>query len=71
MEPLIVHQLSPDGRDDYPHLFLPHPRNRGVNWLALDDYAERGVGSGKNSFKWNQRLLILKNRQRLCPLKPV
>jgi hypothetical protein len=37
--------MLPDGREGYPHLFLPHPRNRGVDWLALDAYAEGGSGS--------------------------
>ena len=44
MELMKVHELLADARDGYPFLFVPHPRNRGVDWLALDDYAERGVG---------------------------
>jgi hypothetical protein len=43
MAPLVVHELLPEVRDGYPRVFLPHAR--GVNWLALDDYAEGGVGS--------------------------
>ncbi|HVK26671.1 MAG TPA: DUF1629 domain-containing protein [Actinokineospora sp.] len=39
-----VYQIYPDGRDGYPQVFLSHPRNRGVDGLALDAYVEGGPG---------------------------
>src|SRR5262249_6798681 len=41
--PLKLYKLATTSDENYPRLLTSHPRNRDIDWRAVDDYATAGV----------------------------